>query len=150
MNSTQIINQKIKLRNQFKINYDELKELYLIFKIYVDGLKQKGEPISNTDKYHLLFSKSRVAMFAGLYNDDKPLFEKSFKQFKKYGLEFLDALGNSDDVNIRIQNSKFGEANEIYTGTEGEHKNSEAYRQFAIFLKKKTEYFESVVDVWFN
>ena len=147
MNST-LIEKKNILRNDFKLNYEELKETYTQFKNYIDEQKQNGKEISNSDKYNLLFSKSRVALTAGLYNDDKALFEKSFKQFKKYGLELLESLAD-DDVGVNIQISKNARDGEIFTGTAGKHIKSEAYRQFAIFLKKKNEFYESLSYYWF-
>ena len=143
-----LTDMKIKLKNELKINYEIQKQVYLSSQKRIDRLKQNGEEISNCHKYNLLFLKSIVCCYAGIYNNDKALFEKSLKQYKKYGLEYLDALGD-DDGNIKLQIQHTEEIIEKGLNVNNEiYKKSEAYRQFAEYLKIHTKDFEDYKTYW--
>jgi hypothetical protein len=153
MNSIQITSSQLKELNEIrkeanadnKNNYELWKMNYEAIKIHFEQNPPPNVKNSNLLKCYLLFTKSLVIIHAGLYNNDKPLFEKGLNKLKKSGLDFLDAIANSETSCLQF--CFIGEEKTIES--EEKYKNDEAYRQYAMFLKKQIDKFNDMNDYWF-
>jgi hypothetical protein len=90
--------------------------------------------------------KGRIEIYAGLFNGNIELYDNGLDRFKTYGLLILDFLGETEkptnmiiiSQNQQSQNEKRRFDRDIL------HRNNEAYRQYALFLQDKTEYYTSL------
>jgi hypothetical protein len=152
MNSIQITSSQLKELNEIrkeanadnKNNYELWKMNYEAIKIHFEQ-KPPNVKNSNLIKCYLLFTKSLVIIYAGLYNNDKPLFEKGLNKLKKSGLDVLDAIADSETPCLQF--CFIGEEKTIES--EEKYKNDEAYRQYAMFLKKEIDKFNDMKNYWF-
>jgi hypothetical protein len=156
MNSIKLTSSQLKEINKMrKRANDDNKANYELWKMNYDEIKNMIEKQSSKMKNitlvkgYLLLTKSLVILHAGLYNNDKPLFEKGLNKLKKTGLEFLDEIANSENPCINFSFIDLNINGDKIIHSEEKYRNEEAYRQYAMFLKKEIEKFNDMKDYWF-
>lgn len=130
------INQVMKI--QFKGHYEVLKFQHqeLIER------KQRGIDSSSHITNQIKTIKGRIEIYAGLLNGNIEMYDKGLERFKSYGLLILDFIAENEDIQMVILNPTHNETRRFDSNSL--HKNNEAYRQYALFLQEKTDYYTSL------
>jgi hypothetical protein len=131
------INQIMKI--EFKGHYEMLKKLH---QQLIDR-KKMGIDTSSHITNQIKSLKGRIEIYAGLLNGNIEMYDKGLERFKEYGLLILDFLADSkEETNMVIISQDPSQSRRFDRDTL--HKNNEAYRQYALFLQEKTDYYTSL------
>jgi hypothetical protein len=137
---------------EIKMTKTDAKEKYMQFKNLFEELKKRD---SEKYKKNIKLIKSQATVYAGIYNNDKILFEKGVKDFENIGLEILESMVNTienkdftlqinaGDIRAKIED-KLLFKDTIYHNIQGTHKNNEAYLKFNAYLVKKRDYYNTL------
>jgi hypothetical protein len=134
------------LKDAIKHSYNEFKEIHSKTRI-TNSVKLNNGIITDEDKLRLKFDKSRVMVFAGLYNKNVEMYNQGVSDFKKYSLETLELMGNKEDYEINI--GRLPNNGEKRNTDCEKFINNEAYRQYADFIKENNEAHEKLKIYFF-
>ena len=128
------MNQSMKI--EFKGHYEMLKKLHqeLIER------KKRGIDTPSHITNQIKFLKGRIEIYAGLLNGNIEMYDKGLERFKEYGLLQLEEIADSkEETNLLIISQNPTEKRRFDRDTL--HQNNEAYRQFALFIQEKNDYY---------
>jgi len=134
------------LKDAIKHSYNEFKEIHSKTRI-TNYVKLNNGIITDEDKLRLKFDKSRVMVYAGLYNKNVEMYNQGVSDFKQYSLETLELIGNKEDYEINI--GRLPNTGEKRNDTYEKFINNEAYRQYADFIKENNDTHEKLKIYFF-